>query len=103
MDITNQEKQYEESLSAFFTRTSFRTNQNRQKALCSKSLASLLFSHLHQPEYVLYTTVYSVRCFKEIWKVGKVGKVGKIGKVGKVGEVGKVGREGLFMPTWSQL
>ncbi len=27
----------------------------------------------------------SVRCFKEIWKVGKVG------------------REGLFMPTWSQL
>ncbi len=30
----------------------------------------------------------SVRCFKEIWKVGKVGKVG---------------REGLFMPTWSQL
>jgi hypothetical protein len=42
----------------------------------------------------------SVRCFKEIWKVGKVGKVGK---EGKVGEVGKVGREGLFMPTWSQL
>jgi hypothetical protein len=36
----------------------------------------------------------SVRCFKEIWKVGKVGKVG---------EVGKVGRKGLFMPTWSQL
>ena len=42
----------------------------------------------------------SVRCFKEIWKVGKVGKVGEVGKVGKVG---KVGREGLFMPTWSQL
>jgi hypothetical protein len=42
----------------------------------------------------------SVRCFKEIWKLGKVGKVGK---VGEVGEVGKVGRKGLFMPTWSQL
>ncbi len=39
----------------------------------------------------------SVRCFKQIWKVGKVGKVGK------EGEVGKVGREGLIMPTWNQL
>ncbi len=38
----------------------------------------------------------SVRCFKEIWKVGKVGKVGKIGEVGKVGKVGKVGREGFL-------
>ncbi len=37
---------------------------------------------------------YSVRCFKQIWKVGKVGEVGK---------VGKVGREGLIMPTWKQL
>ncbi len=53
---------------------------------------------------MLYNNVsFSVRCFKEIWKVGKVGRVGKVGKVGKVGEVGKVGREGLFMPTWSQL
>ncbi len=43
---------------------------------------------------------FSVRCFKEIWKVGKVGKVGK---VVKVGEVGKLGRKGLFMPIWSQL
>jgi hypothetical protein len=39
----------------------------------------------------------SVRCFKEIWKVGKVGKVGEVGKVGKVG------REDLIMPTWNQL
>jgi hypothetical protein len=45
----------------------------------------------------------SVRCFKEIWKVGKLGKVGEVGEVGKVGKVSKVGREGLFMPTWSQL
>ncbi len=52
----------------------------------------------------LFLSVFcSVRCFKEIWKVGKVGRVGKVGKVGKVGEVGKVGRKGLFMPTWSQL
>jgi hypothetical protein len=42
----------------------------------------------------------SVRCFKQIWKVGKVGKVGEVGKVGKVG---KVGRQGLIMPTWNQL
>ena len=45
----------------------------------------------------------SVRCFKQIWKVGKVGKVGRVGKVGKVGKIGKVGREGLIMPTWNQL
>ncbi len=46
----------------------------------------------------------SVRCFKQIWKVGRVGKVGKVhvGKVGKVHvgkvdrvvKVGKVGKEG---------
>ncbi len=48
----------------------------------------------------------SVRCFKQIWKVGNVGKVGKVGKVGRVGKVGKVGKvgwEGLIMPTWNQL
>jgi hypothetical protein len=50
-----------------------------------------------------HTQKNSVRCFKEIWKVGKVGKVGKVDKVGKVGEVGKLGRKGLFMPSWSQL
>ncbi len=32
----------------------------------------------------------SVRCFKQIWKIGKVGKVGKVGEVGRVGKVGKV-------------
>ncbi len=36
---------------------SFRTNQTRQKALCPKSLASLLLSHQHQPESDPYTTV----------------------------------------------
>ncbi len=45
----------------------------------------------------------SVRCFKQILKVGKVGKVGQVGKVGEVGKEGKVGREGLIMPTWNQL
>ncbi len=30
------------------------------------------------------TSEVSVRCFKQIWKVGKVGKVDKVGKVGKV-------------------
>jgi hypothetical protein len=34
----------------------------------------------------------SVRCFKQIWKIGKVGKVGKVGKEGKVGKVGREGR-----------
>ncbi len=47
--------------------------------------------------------LHSVRCFKEIWKVGKVGKVGNVGEVVKVVKVGKVGREGLIMPTWNQL
>ncbi len=45
MDISNQEKQYGESFSDFFARTSFRTNQTRQKALLSNSLATLLLSH----------------------------------------------------------
>ncbi len=40
----------------------------------------------------LNVSKHSVRCFKQIWKVGKVGKVGIIGKVGKVGRVGRVGR-----------
>ncbi len=60
MGIPKQEEQYGESFSAFFTRTSFRNKQTRQKALCPKSLASLLLSHQHQPECVPYTTVY--RC-----------------------------------------
>jgi hypothetical protein len=38
--------------------------------------------------------LFSVRCFKQIWKVGKVGKVGKVDKVGKVGKVSKVGKVG---------
>ncbi len=63
MDISNQEKQQGESLSAFFTRTSFRTDQTRQKTLCFYSLATLLLSCLHQPECVPYTTVWgSVWC-----------------------------------------
>ncbi len=33
-----------------FQLSSFRNNQTRQKALCPKSLASLLLSHQHQPE-----------------------------------------------------
>ncbi len=37
--------------------------------------------------YVTCNLLNSVRCFKQIWKVGKVG------------EVGKVGREGLIMPA----
>ncbi len=49
------------------------------------------------------TSKVSVRCFKQIWKVGKVGKVGEVGEVGEVGKVGKVGREGLIMPIWNQL
>jgi hypothetical protein len=61
MGIHKQEEQYGESFSAFFTRTSFRTNQTKQKALCTKSLASLLLSQQHQPECVPYTTVYSAR------------------------------------------
>jgi hypothetical protein len=41
----------EKSYSAFFTRTSYRTNQtNSQKTLCSNSLATLLLSCLHQLE-----------------------------------------------------
>ncbi len=58
MDIPNQEKQHGGSFSALFTRTSFRTNQTRQKTLCSNSLATLLLSDQHQPECVLYTSVY---------------------------------------------
>jgi hypothetical protein len=57
MDISNQEKQQGESFSDFFTRTSFRNDQSRQKTLCFNSLATLLFSCLHQPECVPYTTV----------------------------------------------
>ncbi len=57
MDISNQEKQQGESFSAFFTRTSFRTNHTRQKTLCFSSLATLFLSCLHQPECVPYTTV----------------------------------------------
>jgi hypothetical protein len=53
MGIPKQKEQYCESFS-------FRTNQTRQKALCPKSLASLLLSHQHQPESDPYTTVY--RC-----------------------------------------
>ncbi len=60
MGIPKQEEQYWESFSALFRRNSFRTNQTRQKALCPKSLASLLLSHQHQPEIDPYTTVY--RC-----------------------------------------
>jgi hypothetical protein len=55
MDISNQEKQQGESFSAFFTRTSFRTNQTSQKTLCFNSLATLFLSCLHQPECVPYT------------------------------------------------
>ncbi len=58
MDIPNQEKQYGESFSALLTRTSFRTNQTRQKTLCYNSLATILFSEQHQPECVPYTSVY---------------------------------------------
>ncbi len=57
MDISNQEKQKGESFSAFFTRTSFRSDQTRQKTLCFNSLATLFLSCLHQPECVPYTTV----------------------------------------------
>jgi hypothetical protein len=62
MDIPNQEKQLGGSFSALFTRTSFRTNQTKQKALCTNSLATLLFFDLHQPECVPYTSVYC-----EVW------------------------------------
>ncbi len=58
MDISKQEEEYWESFLAFFTRTSLRTIQTRQKASCSKSLASLLLSPQHQPECVPYTSVY---------------------------------------------
>ncbi len=61
--MPNQEKQEGESFSAFFTRTSFRTNQTWQMTLCTNPLATLLLSYLHQPECVPYTTVYrSVWC-----------------------------------------
>ncbi len=48
----------------------FRTNQTRQKALCPKSLASLLLSHQHQPETVgslkkNTTLEYSTRVVQE--------------------------------------
>ncbi len=63
MDIPNQEKQYGESFSALFTRTSFRTNSTRQKTLCFNSLATLFLSGQHQPESVPYTTVcWNVWC-----------------------------------------
>jgi hypothetical protein len=63
MDIPNQGKQYGESFSALFTRTSLRINSTRQKTLCSNSLATLLLSDQHQPECVPYTSVYcSVWC-----------------------------------------
>jgi hypothetical protein len=63
MDIPIQEKQYGESFSALFTRTSFRTNSTRQKTLGTNSLATLLLSGQHQPDCVLYTSVYcSVWC-----------------------------------------
>ncbi len=51
MGIPKQEEQHWES---------FRTNQTRQKALCPKSLASLLLSHQHHPESDPY--VYGVPC-----------------------------------------
>jgi hypothetical protein len=41
MDIPNHEKQYGKSFSAFFTRTSFRTNKTRQKALLYFSLIGI--------------------------------------------------------------
>jgi hypothetical protein len=50
MDISNQEKQQGESFSAFFTRTSVRTDQTRQNTLCFNSLATLFLSYLHQTE-----------------------------------------------------
>ncbi len=65
MDISNQEKQQGESFLAFFTRTSFRTDQTRQKTLCFNSLATLFLSCLHQPECVPYTLcaeVYGALC-----------------------------------------
>ncbi len=31
--------------------------------------------------YSFVNNVYSVRCFKQIWKIGKVGKVGKEGRL----------------------
>jgi hypothetical protein len=42
----------ENNIGNHFQLSSFRTNQTRQKALCAKSLASLLLSHKHQPEVV---------------------------------------------------
>ncbi len=44
---------------------------------------------------------WSVRCFKQIWKVGKVGKVGEVGKVGKEGKEDRL-RE-LRLPTLYQI
>jgi hypothetical protein len=35
---------------------------------------------------VLGRTVNSVRCFKQIWKVGKEGEVGKVGKEDRLRE-----------------
>jgi hypothetical protein len=64
MDIPNQEKQYGESFSDFFTRTSFRTNQKGQKA---NSLATLLLSpasaRLCPAKLITNTFVYSSNCF----------------------------------------
>jgi hypothetical protein len=41
-----------------FPRTSFRTYQTRQNSLCSNSLATLLLSHLHQPECGILSLAY---------------------------------------------
>ena len=50
MNIPKPEEEYGESFSAFFTRTSVKTDQTRQKTLGYNSLATLLLSCLHQPE-----------------------------------------------------
>ncbi len=39
---------------------------------------------------LVFGSIISVRCFKQIWKVGKVGKKGKVGTVGTVGKEGRL-------------
>ncbi len=58
-------------------------------SLCRIDISYFVLFFFHCSSY----RIYSVRCFKQIWRVGKVGKVGKVGRVGKVGKEGKEGKE----------
>jgi hypothetical protein len=64
MDIPKQEEEYGESFSAFFQKTSFKTNQTRQKASCSKPLASFSLTSISQKvsRTQLCTEMYGVPC-----------------------------------------